>query len=131
MECLYAFRSLTAMSMEYRGFSPSLAKGDDTLVDGWKEELAAFVSPILKPTTLDWKTTVLECTNVRDAIIQHIKSGKTDLVVLGTRGKTDLRSVFMGTTAEKVLTKASCSLLAVKPENFICPVDDLPIHPSI
>lgn len=131
VECLYAFRSLSAMSMEYRGFSPALAKSDSTMLDGWKKELEAFVSPILEPSTLDWKSTVMECSNVRDAIMQHIKTSKVDLVILGTRGKTDLRSVFMGTTAEKVITRASCSLLAVKPENFVCPVDDLPINPSV
>lgn len=131
VECLYAFKSLAAMSMDYGGFAPALSKTDPVITDGWKDELEAFVSPIMKPTVLDWKSTVMECSNVRDAIIQHIKTSKTDLVVLGTRGKTDLRSVFMGTTAEKIVTQASCSLLAVKPENFVCPVDDLPILPSI
>ncbi|CAN5839106.1 universal stress protein [soil metagenome] len=131
MECFYAFRSVSAMSLEYRGFSPALAQSDSTMMDGWKQELATFVSPIMEATKLDWKATVLECSNVRDAIMEQIRISKTDLVVMGTRGKTDLRSVFMGTTAEKVITRASCSLLAVKPENFVCPVDDLPINLSV
>lgn len=126
VECLYAFKSLAFMSMEYGGFSPMLAKTDSAVVTGWKDELEAFVAPTLKESAnLKWKSSVIECSNVRDAIIQHIKETKTDLVVLGTRGKTDLRSVFMGTTAEKIITQANCSVLAVKPEDFNCPVDDL------
>lgn len=131
VECFYAFRSLSAMSLEYRGFSPALAKSDSTMLDGWKKELDAFVSPIMESSKVDWKTTVLECSNVRDSIMEYIKTSKIDLVVLGTRGKADLRTMFMGTTAEKVIIRASCSLLAVKPENFVCPVDDLPINPSV
>lgn len=132
VECLYAFKSPASMSMDYGGFAPALAKTDPTVITGWKDELEAFVSPALKASKgLKWKSSVIECSNVRDAIIQHIKETKTDLVVLGTRGKTDLRSVFMGTTAEKIITRANCSVLAVKPEHFICPVDDLSSLPTI
>ena len=37
-------------------------------------------------------------------------------VVLGTRGKTGLRELLIGTTAEKIVANAPCSILAVKPE---------------
>jgi nucleotide-binding universal stress UspA family protein len=39
-----------------------------------------------------------------------------DLVVLGTRGRTNLRDVLIGSTAERVLRDAPCSILAIKPE---------------
>ncbi len=132
VDCLYAFKSVSAMSMDYGGFAPIMAATDSSVVTGWKEELEAFVAPVLSESTdLKWTSSVIECSNIREAIIQHIKAAKTDLVVLGTRGKTDLRSVFMGTTAEKIITQANCSVLAVKPENFICPVDDLAGLPTI
>jgi nucleotide-binding universal stress UspA family protein len=38
-----------------------------------------------------------------------------DLVVLGKRGKSNLRDVFLGSTAERVLRDAPCSILAVRP----------------
>jgi nucleotide-binding universal stress UspA family protein len=38
-----------------------------------------------------------------------------DLVVLGKRGKTNLRDIFLGSTAERVLRDAPCSILAVRP----------------
>jgi universal stress protein E len=39
-----------------------------------------------------------------------------DLVVLGTRGRTNLRDMVMGSTAERVVRDAPCSVLAIKPE---------------
>lgn len=38
-----------------------------------------------------------------------------DLVVLGKRGRTNMRDVFLGSTAERVLRDAPCSILAVRP----------------
>jgi nucleotide-binding universal stress UspA family protein len=41
-----------------------------------------------------------------------------DLVVLGTRGRTNLRDLLLGSTAERVVRDAPCSILVVKPEGF-------------
>jgi universal stress protein E len=38
-----------------------------------------------------------------------------ELVVLGTRGRTNLRDIVLGSTAERILQEAPCSTLAVKP----------------
>jgi universal stress protein E len=38
-----------------------------------------------------------------------------ELVVVGTRGKTNLRDIVLGSTAERILEEAPCSILAVKP----------------
>lgn len=38
-----------------------------------------------------------------------------ELVVVGTRGKTNLRDIVLGSTAERILQDAPCSILAVKP----------------
>ena len=57
----------------------------------------------------------------REAINLYAAYGidaKTDLVVLGTRGKHGLRTLLIGTTAEKIVQHAPCSILAVKPEGF-------------
>ena len=59
---------------------------------------------------------VMERVNIREAIVDHVNERKADLVVLGTRGKTGLRELLIGTTAEKVVSNAPCSILAVKPD---------------
>jgi universal stress protein E len=45
-----------------------------------------------------------------------------DLVVIGTIARTGIAGFFIGNTAERVLGKLTCSVLAVKPDGFVSPV---------
>lgn len=45
-----------------------------------------------------------------------------DLVVMGTVARTGLPGYFMGNTAESILNQLSCSVLTIKPPEFITPV---------
>ena len=45
-----------------------------------------------------------------------------DLIVMGTIGRTGLRGLIMGNTAETILRSVRCSVLAVKPGGFATPV---------
>ena len=38
--------------------------------------------------------------------------------MLGTKGKTNLKYVLLGSTAERVLRDVPCSVLAIKPPEF-------------
>jgi nucleotide-binding universal stress UspA family protein len=44
------------------------------------------------------------------------------VIVMGTVGRTGLRGLIMGNTAETILRSVRCSVLAVKPEGFTTPV---------
>ena len=46
---------------------------------------------------------------------------RMDLVVMGTIARTGVTGALMGNTAEKVLDRIECSVLAVKPDNFVSP----------
>jgi universal stress protein E len=48
---------------------------------------------------------------------------KIDLIVMGTVGRTGVAGLLIGNTAEKVLQKVDCSVLAVKPEGYVTPVE--------
>lgn len=48
-------------------------------------------------------------------IVDFVTQHGADLIVLGTRGQTNLRDVLLGSTAERVLRSAPCSILAIKP----------------
>ncbi len=56
---------------------------------------------------------------IRDAV----KNLSTDLVVMGTQARTGFTGILLGNTAERVLAHLTCSVLAVKPEGFVCPVE--------
>jgi universal stress protein E len=45
-----------------------------------------------------------------------------DLLVMGTVGRTGIPGFFMGNTAESILNRIDCSVLALKPEGFVSPV---------
>ncbi|MEW6536257.1 MAG: universal stress protein [Candidatus Auribacterota bacterium] len=56
-------------------------------------------------------------------IIQFSRNNNTDLIVMGSHGKSALSHILFGSTADKVVTKASCPVLIVKhPEHtFVMP----------
>ena len=45
-----------------------------------------------------------------------------ELVVMGTLGRSGLKGVFIGNSAEKIIDGLDCSVLALKPEGFVSPV---------
>lgn len=47
---------------------------------------------------------------------------RVDLIVMGTVGRTGIRGLFIGNTAEAILNQVECSVLAVKPPGFETPV---------
>ncbi len=47
---------------------------------------------------------------------------KVDLIVMGTVVRTGVAAMLIGNTAERVLAQVNCSILAVKPDRFVCPV---------
>ena len=51
------------------------------------------------------------------------KEKDIDLIVMGTVSRTGIPGFFIGNTAEKILYRVDCSVLAVKPEGFVTPVE--------
>ena len=48
---------------------------------------------------------------------------EADLVVMGTVSRTGIAGVLIGNTAEAMLSQLTCSVLVVKPEGFVCPIN--------
>lgn len=49
----------------------------------------------------------------RSGIVEYATQVNADLIVLGTRGRTNLRDVLLGSTAEKALRDSPCSVLTI------------------
>ncbi|PKN53901.1 MAG: universal stress protein [Deltaproteobacteria bacterium HGW-Deltaproteobacteria-14] len=67
----------------------------------------------------------------RDRMFLEIRGGKpwleilrfatddaADLIVMGTHGHTGFRHIFMGSQADRVIRRAKCDVLTVKPDNY-------------
>jgi nucleotide-binding universal stress UspA family protein len=50
-------------------------------------------------------------------IIRYAKEMDVDLIVIGTAGRSGVEHMMFGSTAEKVVRKAHCPVLSVKPAN--------------
>ncbi|MBW2287260.1 MAG: universal stress protein [Deltaproteobacteria bacterium] len=57
------------------------------------------------------------------AILECVDQLGPDLVVMGTITRGGIPGVLVGNTAERLLPRLDCSLLTVKPEDFVCPVE--------
>jgi nucleotide-binding universal stress UspA family protein len=57
-----------------------------------------------------------------DAIPDHAAQAGIDTVVMGTVGRIGIAGIFVGNTAETVLTRVRCAVLTVKPPGFASPV---------
>jgi len=55
-------------------------------------------------------------------ILDAIQEWNIDLLVMGTVGRRGIPGLLLGNTAERLLPEITCSLLAVKPDDFQCPI---------
>lgn len=58
----------------------------------------------------------------RDTIPDLANNLDTDLVVMGTIGRAGVAGLLIGNTAETILNRIDCSVLALKPYGFVSPI---------
>lgn len=69
-----------------------------------------------------------ECSHVlegmpEDVIPKLAQTLDAEMVIIGTIGRTGLSAAIIGNTAEHVIDRLDCDVLALKPANFICPLE--------
>ena len=58
--------------------------------------------------------TILDVVSAADSIVNYAKSNKADLIVIGTKGRTGLKRILLGSVASGVVTHASCPVLVTR-----------------
>ncbi len=118
VHCLFVHQSAMMLAMSQGGFVTPMPEQylDDTTRAHWQQQLDLLVDPLAaeNPGALV-KKVIEERLSIREAIIDVSTNIGADLVVLGTQGGGKLRHLLIGTTAEKIIQHAPCSILAVKP----------------
>ena len=124
---LYVFASVPAMDL------PPLALGDDDRqrLLGDMRQAAAGVPPEVAT-----EFRVEEAAYVHEGILAQLEATQSDLLVLGTHGRSGFQRLFLGSVTEKVIRKATCPALVVPPRapdvppggpvqfrRILCPVD--------
>lgn len=119
VEFLFVFQPISEMTGDLAAFVQIMPPVNNLDYRKTAEkDLEVFLKPYLEENDdLQFQTTVIESSRVSDAIIERANDCAADLVILGTRGRTGLkRLLLMGTTAERIVAGAPCSVLTVKPE---------------
>jgi len=62
-------------------------------------------------------------TSPSSAILSVARRSDADLLVMGTVSRGGIPGFLMGNTAERIFDSLDCALLAVKPADFVCPVE--------
>jgi universal stress protein E len=57
-----------------------------------------------------------------EGILRFMREWPIDLLVMATIGRSGLAGIMIGNTAERVLPQLTCSLLTIKPKEFVSPV---------
>jgi len=78
---------------------------------------------LIEKSGIGGKTWVHHIRGRADQMIpKFVEDKKIDILVMGTVARTGIQSLVIGNTAENILQKIACSLLALKPNGFVSPV---------
>ena len=114
--------------LEVHSSSTPLFAGGLALAPQVQESKAAAESELDKVLDPQWQKgkRVVEATAEGTPfleIIRYAKQNDIDLIVMGTHGRSALKQVLLGSVAEKVVRKAPCPVLTVRPggHEFVMP----------
>ena len=94
------------------GDSIELLKAREDLARHQLDQFVAALPGSAPPSVAVMRTS----SSATDGIVDFLNERAADLVVLGTRGRSGLRALLLGTTAERLVHEAPCSVLVVKDE---------------
>lgn len=104
--------------LHYRAPTP---QADPKFITAYTESLHRRLREFCRPAlehlpALSVHYSLTEGAAHRSEIAAYAQLKGADLICLGTRGSSNVRDFFLGSTAEKVLLLAPCSILAVRPD---------------
>jgi nucleotide-binding universal stress UspA family protein len=89
---------------------------ENEITQATKEQFKELINKYPDLTYISHSTKIIKGTPFLE-IIKYAKDCKSDMIVIGTHGRTGLEHVLFGSTAEKVVRKAPCPVLTVRKEN--------------
>jgi nucleotide-binding universal stress UspA family protein len=70
-------------------------------------------STSVKGNTLKIRTEIIASIRIADAIVSYAEDKHIDLIIVGTRGRSKLKSVLLGSVASDVIRYAHCPVLTI------------------
>jgi nucleotide-binding universal stress UspA family protein len=95
----------------------------DKLISEEKHSHKMSLESLVKRSNLNNEYTIEQLKGEpEDLIPATITDTKIDILIMGTVARTGISGFIIGNTAENILQKIDCSLLALKPQGFVSPV---------
>jgi nucleotide-binding universal stress UspA family protein len=82
-----------------------------THAENWYMEVGALAS---KEDVKFSVETILDVASAADAIANYARDKNADLIVIGTKGRTGLKRILLGSVAGGVVSHAKCSVLVTR-----------------
>jgi len=67
-----------------------------------------------KENILRMKTEIIASVSIADAIVSYAKDKQIELIIIGSRDRSKLKSMLLGNAASDVVRYAHCAVLTVK-----------------
>lgn len=111
---------------EYLRHNVWVKVSDDELirtVHGAQNEHRAALEGLIEASGISGTRHVHHLRGKADELIpDFVKDKKIDILVMGTVARTGIPGFMIGNTAENIVQKLTCSLMALKPQGFVSPV---------
>jgi len=97
----------------------------DLLLEETEKKHRQALDDMLSPYGLSCRANNVHLLKGRPAqiISGYARDQESDLIVMGTLGRTGIAGLFIGNTAEDVLRETQTAVLAVKPDGFVSPIE--------
>lgn len=77
-------------------------------------KIFAQIKEMAKERGLDIKTKAIGSSSPAEVILKYAKKENVDLIVVGTKGRSKMNRVLLGSVASKIVTDAPCSVLVIR-----------------
>ncbi len=95
----------------------------DKIISEVEKNHRTALDQIINQSNITGKMHVHHLRGKADTLIpEFVKNKKIDILLMGTVARSGIEGFIIGNTAENILQKIQCSLLAIKPNGFISPV---------
>ena len=104
-------------SRGYKGLKLKWNEIDEIGREDFKEEMDAFLENF-NLIDVNWKS-IIKTGDPAKKILRTIKNKNTDLLIMGSSGKSSFHRMIMGSVTEKVIREVPCTFFTLKTENVI------------
>ncbi|MDI9817612.1 MULTISPECIES: universal stress protein [unclassified Legionella] len=95
----------------------------DKIIANEKASYARILNQLIEEASIGEKYHINQLKgDPQELIPSFITDKEIDILVMGTVARTGISGFIIGNTAENILQKIDCSLLALKPQGFVSPV---------